>query len=1393
MRGFKRALLVVSVGAAIVAGLSPSAGAVTADGADGSAVTATTASVAATASSAQPAPRHHPTRDLCATNPGPDHATCFSVIRTDVTKHIGPFAASTAPAGYSPDNLQGAYNVPSATAGSGQTVAIVDAYDDPTAEADLQVYRAQYGLPVCTTANGCFRKVAQDGSVNYPPGDLNWAGEISLDLDMVSAICPNCHILLVEANDATNTNLGEGVDEAVALGAKFVSNSYGSQGEEAAETGWDQFYDHPGVAITAAAGDYGYADSFPAISPYVTAVGGTTLLQDSTTSRGWTETAWSGTGSGCSQYEPKPSFQTDSGCPDRTMNDVSAVADPNTGVAVYDSYLNNGWMVFGGTSASSPIIASVYALAGTPGSADQPNQYPYASPSALNDVTSGSNGSCGGTYLCTAGPGYDAPTGLGTPDGLLAFTAPGPRGTVSGTVTDAATGKAVSGANVSVPGASGITDASGSYSLSAPPGSYTMTVSAYGYTKATVSITITAGSTVTQDVQLTPVPTVAISGTVTDGSGAGWPLYAKVEIDGTPVSTFTSPYTGQYSVRVPAGSTYTLHVTPQAAGYQSADQAVTVGTTDLTQDVAVPIDATACDAPGYGLVTAGISENFDEGSTPPGWTVTDNTGNGAWAFNNPGGEGNLTGGSGGFAIADGSIADKPMDTIMTSPVADLTNATAPELTFDTEGLFFGTDVATVDLSLDGGSSWSMIWQNPPGGQSGTTISIPLPQAAGQADARVKFHFTGLGAIWWEVDDLLFGQQGCLPASGGMVAGQVTDGNTGQLLDGAKVTSDSGQSASTGPVTDDPAVGDGFYEMFVPAGSHQLTTTRSAYTPASQQLSISPGTTTKASFTLQAGHLVVTPSVTGTVTMGSAVSKTFTVTNNGTATVHATLADQGWTSTVLTAAGSQVPTSGVTGAKLQRVSGAYSPFRLAGTAAGKSPAASAATGPWTNIANYPQPIMDNAATVAPDGKVYSVGGVTAGIATNDAYVYDPVAGTWSQIASMSSEREAPVAAFIGGKLYVTGGWDINGNTVTTLDIYDPSSNTWTQGAPVPAAYSGAAVAVLGGKMYVVGGCTSSDCENSDVWVYDPGTNTWTQAASYPQPIAWEACGGIDVTLYCAGGGTYDGSTSYSTTSGYSYDPADNTWEPIAAMPFDLAGSGYATANGSLLMSGGSTEDWAVVTNAGLAYDPASDSWSELPNANVAAYRGGSACGFYRVGGASGGFSGTPMSELLPGYSACGQSNAIGWLSESPTSLTIAPGQTETVTVTMNAADASVDQPGTYTGRLDVVNDSPYPDALSVAMSVTPPKTWGKIAGTVTGQHCDGTITPLDGATVTVSGKGVTFGLTTDSSGQFGEWLTDKANPLTVIASSDSWLSQTQQVKLKAGSTVTANFTLPQSQC
>jgi len=298
----------------------------------------------------------------------------------------------------------------------------VDAYDHPNAENDLAVYRAQFGLPPCTTANGCFRKVNQAGVPgSYPRANQGWALEISLDLAMASASCPACSILLVEASSSSLVNLGAAVNTAVALGATVVSNSYGAgeyAGELAAESA---YFDHPGVAITASSGDAGYGVEFPAASRFVTAVGGTTLLRDAS-ARGFTELAWSGAGSGCSGYVAKPAWQTDASCVGRTVADVSAVADPNTGVAVYDSYGykgQRGWFVLGGTSASAPIIAGVYAAAGN-GSGLVYGSAPYANPGALNDVVGGSNGACG-MYLCTAVPGYDGPTGLGTPSGIAAF------------------------------------------------------------------------------------------------------------------------------------------------------------------------------------------------------------------------------------------------------------------------------------------------------------------------------------------------------------------------------------------------------------------------------------------------------------------------------------------------------------------------------------------------------------------------------------------------------------------------------------------------------------------------------------------------------------------------------------------------------------------------------------------------------------------------------------------------------------------------------------------------------------------------------------------------------------------------------------------------------------
>ncbi|HYU47264.1 MAG TPA: S53 family peptidase [Terriglobales bacterium] len=354
--------------------------------------------------------------------PGPaarGDARCHAQVVSD--EH-GNATASITPAGYGPVQFRTAYSLPSNTAGKGQTIGIVDAFNDPNIESDLGVYSSTFGLPKCTTANGCFKKVNQTGGTSYPKTDAGWALEISLDVEIAHALCPNCKILLVEATSNSFANLLAAEDYA-RTHANIVSNSWGGT-EFSSETtsGFDGHFNHTGKPITFSSGDSGFGVEYPAASRFVTAVGGTTLKLNSNNTRA-SETVWSGTGSGCSAFEPKPSWQKDKGCIRRTVVDVAADANPNTGAAVYDSvrfFGSAGWFKVGGTSLSSPIIASIYALAGN-GSTTLDGSYPYSHLSGLFDVKVGSDGTCSLLYLCAALAGYDGPTGNGAPRGTGAF------------------------------------------------------------------------------------------------------------------------------------------------------------------------------------------------------------------------------------------------------------------------------------------------------------------------------------------------------------------------------------------------------------------------------------------------------------------------------------------------------------------------------------------------------------------------------------------------------------------------------------------------------------------------------------------------------------------------------------------------------------------------------------------------------------------------------------------------------------------------------------------------------------------------------------------------------------------------------------------------------------
>jgi hypothetical protein len=355
--------------------------------------------------------------------------------------------------GFTPAELREAYGLPD-HGGAGVTVAIVDDVGDPEAEDGLAIYRERFGLPGCTEGNGCFRQVDEHGLPSPRDEWSSWASEISLDLDMVSAACPECNILLVEG--AGRAGRVEAIKTAVEMGAAVVTNSWNFGFEKgnpadgagcsitacvtaAEEEEWDPKLSFPGVPILFSGGDYGYAVRYPAVSPNVISVGGTSLFHEPEGDREWSEEVWSnpgydedesgrGTGSGCSRYEPKPTWETDDACPARIENDVAADADPRTPVAVYSDWWEE-WRLVGGTSASTPFVAGVEAISSARARELGAAAFWQAGEAgSFFDVTAGNDGSCtppaADAYWCTAGTGYDAPTGWGTPDGPLLLTGP---------------------------------------------------------------------------------------------------------------------------------------------------------------------------------------------------------------------------------------------------------------------------------------------------------------------------------------------------------------------------------------------------------------------------------------------------------------------------------------------------------------------------------------------------------------------------------------------------------------------------------------------------------------------------------------------------------------------------------------------------------------------------------------------------------------------------------------------------------------------------------------------------------------------------------------------------------------------------------------------------------
>ncbi len=1070
------------------------------------------------------------------------------------------------------------------------------------------------------------------------------------------------------------------------------------------------------------------------------------------------------------------------------------------GVNVRSSLPGNTYGSFNGTSMAAPHLAGSIALLWS------------AAPGLVGDIdatralldgsaTDSASTACGGTA------DDNNVFGEGRLDALALLNAApvGDTGEVTGTVTDEETGDPIEGAEVELTGEISrtlTTAADGTYSAMLTAGDYTADVSAYGYGSETASITVVTGETVTQDFALTPAPMVTLSGSVNDGSGHDWPLYAKVAVDGPAPDTYTDPTTGEYSLMLPAGTTYSVTVTSQYPGYLSETREVTLADGDATEEFELVVDGATCTAAGYEFNSSdATTENFNGGELPAGWTIEDNIGNDqVWRFDDPDNRGNLTGGDGAFAISDSDFwgSGDEQDTSLISPVMDMSSLSAPVVGFKQDYNNLG-DTADVDVSIDGGTTWENVLNQTTDVRGPREDILPLPMAAGEPDVQVRFHhYNASFDWWWQVDDFFAGNRTCDPVRGGLALGHVRGASGTAGINGATVTSldRPAEKAVSAATPDDPGLDDGFYWMFSSlTGRHPFEAKANQYGSQTKQVNVAADWVTEANFRLAAGHLTVTPtSLQTTSTLGGiAKSRTFEVTNDGNAPVDVEFSESAGGFVMQAPDGSRVDGDRVAeqeGAPLQEIRADVS---FAATATGMGDTGSPApysgpnAAPWTDIADYPTTIMDNR-VVYLDGVAYSIGGGNGSASTAAVHAYDPATLAWSSKASLPGARNAMSVGAVNGQIVATGGWAAAGPSPDTW-VFDPAGNAWTAAADAPVSLSASGQAVAGGKLYVVGGCTTSACTpmSNDVAAYDAGSDTWEQLADYPAAVAFASCGGIDGKVYCTGGNGGAGGTAAS----YVYDPGADSWEPLPEnAPVDTWAAGYTVANGQLVVNGG--VQGAVVTNRTFAYDPEAEAWIDLPNSNTARYRGGMACGIYKIGGSSGGFTATVDSETLPGFEDCGTSAAdVEWMSINRSATTLDPGESVTVRVTM---DPDVAQPGTYTASVAIAENAPGSvDPVAVKMRVNAPSTWGKLAGAVSGRSCAGAVAPLPGATVQVDSAGGSWTFNTEADGSYAYWFHTGFNPFTLIAAKDGYTPQSRKVRLVRGEEIRADFTLRKAGC
>ncbi|MFD2796572.1 S8 family serine peptidase [Promicromonospora vindobonensis] len=943
------------------------------------------------------------------------------------------------------------------------------------------------------------------------------------------------------------------------------------------------------------------------------------------------------------------------------------------GDEVRSSVPGGDYAEFSGTSMASPHLAGAVALLW---SAAPVLVGDIEATEQLLDQTSAdvADDACGGTTADNNvwGEGkLDVPALVGNAPidgyGFLAGTVTGPDG------------EPVGGVRVTSGDRSDTTDAEGTYRLGLEEGSHEVSFSVFGYLDGSGQADVVEGETTTLDVTLEVAPTTTVSGTVTDGSGHGWPLDAQVSVQGAPssVTAWTDPFTGEYSFEVPQSSTHTLVVRPSVTGYGTFTQEVEVGTEPVEADPAPPV-LDECTAPGYALTGAGAGvEEFESGSVPEGWTVEDLAGTEqVWTFDDAFEASNMTGGEGLFAEvnSDGYGEDGAQDTTLTSPSYDLTGLDAPLLTFD-QSYGAWEDFADVDLSVDGGETWETVLHQTSDAVGRTLVT--LPGASGESDVRIRFHYgDAVFGLWWQVDNVSVGA--CEPVDGGLVAGFVNDLNTGDGVNGATVTAGADRSTrSTDP--ENPGVGAGYYSLFtIETGEQQVGYAAKDYTAAESAVTVVADTVTRQDVELAAPLLTVSPSeLSREVRLGGTRSGSFTVTNEGTAPSDVEVAP------------------------------ASSDFEILGSASGSS-VIKGATEDVTEVS-----------TVSSGAE----GGSRATAGANDG---DGLVRNGKRPGRTVTPSVPP--ALLAGE----------GTTITHSSSQDVTM--------------GNSVGCVGTQTQWLRTFTLEDFDIEGEFAV---TNV-----SFGVELA-SADTDVTVNLY-----ELDGDFVYANMT--QIGTADVTLEAQELTMVDVPVTG--TATGTLVVEVVSAGEFFIGSNAEPETAPsyiASDDCGTPEPSTV------EDLGF------------PDMHTVL---NVTGDATVdVPWLDVQPPAFTLEPGESAKVYVDLDSS--RVDQPGTYTSAVVANGSTPYDEPRAqVSLSVTPPASWGKIAGTVTGATCDDETVPLEGAFVVIDGSEHDVTLVTGPEGGYARWMGVSNNRLTLLSSADGYPPESKNARIVKGRTVVHDFEL-----